>query len=167
MYEGESETRKTCIRILRSDDIEQAYMLETEGYPADEAASYEQLVYRQREAPQLFLGYFEGSKLIGYVCCTKYPGPHLTEQSMKVHDPSADSVCIHSVCVAGDKRRQGVALKTLTCLVQHVRKTQNGIHRILLICKAYLIPLYTRAGFTLVGESNVIHGKFCCHNITY
>ena len=62
---------------------------------------------------------------------------------------------------------QGVALKTLTCLVQHVRKTQNGIHRILLICKAYLIPLYTRAGFTLVGESNVIHGKFCCHNITY
>jgi len=31
MYEGESETRKTCIRILRSDDIEQAYMLETEG----------------------------------------------------------------------------------------------------------------------------------------
>ena len=35
------------------------------GYPANEAASYDQLVYRQREAPQLFLGYLEGSKLIG------------------------------------------------------------------------------------------------------
>ena len=31
MYEGQSETRKTCIRMLRSDDVEQAYMLETEG----------------------------------------------------------------------------------------------------------------------------------------
>ena len=62
---------------------------------------------------------------------------------------------------------QGVALKTLTCLVQHVRKTQNGIQRILLICKAYLIPLYTRAGFTLVGEGNVIHGTFCCHIISH
>ena len=33
MYEAEHETGKTCIRILRPDDIEQAYMLETEGIP--------------------------------------------------------------------------------------------------------------------------------------
>ena len=62
---------------------------------------------------------------------------------------------------------QGVALKMLTCLEQHVRKTQDGVQRILLICKAYLIPLYTRAGFTLVGESNIILGKFCCHIISH
>ena len=35
------------------------------GYPADEAASYEQLVYRQQAATQLFLGYFEDNQLCG------------------------------------------------------------------------------------------------------
>ena len=35
------------------------------GFSADEALSYELLVYQQTEAPQLFLGCLEGSKLIG------------------------------------------------------------------------------------------------------
>jgi hypothetical protein len=39
------------------------------GYPGDEAASLEALTYRQRYATDLFLGYFESSKLYGVGTC--------------------------------------------------------------------------------------------------
>ncbi len=35
------------------------------GYPADEAASYSSIIFRQKRASELFLGYFEGYNLIG------------------------------------------------------------------------------------------------------
>ena len=35
------------------------------GFSAEEAASYPQLIYRYREAGDLFLGYFEGTQLVG------------------------------------------------------------------------------------------------------
>lgn len=37
------------------------------GYPEDEAASLEAFIYRQKNAGDLFVGYFEDSKLYG-VC---------------------------------------------------------------------------------------------------
>ena len=54
---------------------------------------------------------------------------------------------------------QGIALRMLKHYIEHVRKTETDVNKILLICKAHLIPLYTKAGLTLVGPSDVIHGS--------
>lgn len=47
------------------ESVYQFFIETIPGYPEDEAATYERLIYRQREAGDLFLGYFEGTKLIG------------------------------------------------------------------------------------------------------
>ena len=35
------------------------------GYPEDEAASYNTFIFRQKNASELFLGYFDGHQLLG------------------------------------------------------------------------------------------------------
>lgn len=56
---------------------------------------------------------------------------------------------------------QGIALKLLREYTDHVKKTQTGALNLILVCKAGLIPLYTKAGYTLLGKSNFAHGKLC------
>ncbi|CAH1774273.1 unnamed protein product [Owenia fusiformis] len=144
---------------ISKKDVEKAYQLEKIGYPKEEAASRQMLVYRQDEAPELFLGCFIRSTLIGFICATRYHGTSLTGESMNMHIPNGGSVCIHSLCVAPDMRRKGVGTVLLTAFLEAVKDTQIGVDRIVLICHSNLIPLYTRVGFTLVGKSPVTHGK--------
>ncbi|KAH9923499.1 uncharacterized protein B0H18DRAFT_1014818 [Fomitopsis serialis] len=103
--------------LVQSDEIEDAYKIEVEGYPPDEAATLDAFKYRQAHAPDLFLGAYapsgvEGTtrKLIGYVCATLSPASSLSHASMSTHVPGAPSVCIHSVCISPAHRRQGRAL---------------------------------------------------------
>ena len=42
----------------------------------------------------------------------------------------------------------------------YVKDHEIGAHRILLICKSKLIPLYTKAGFIFKCKSDVVHGMF-------
>ena len=46
----------------------------------------------------------------------------------------------------------------LSSFIGKVKSEQVGVTRILLLCKSNLIPLYTKAGFQLVGKSAVVHG---------
>ena len=54
---------------------------------------------------------------------------------------------------------KGIASKLFKAYVQHVTETQIAVKRILSICHSELIPLYTRAGFTYVDKSQVVHGE--------
>ncbi|KAI8362262.1 hypothetical protein B0O80DRAFT_493269 [Mortierella sp. GBAus27b] len=49
-------------RPLPATDVEKAYTIEIAEYPESEAASLENLVYRQANAPQLFLGCYARSQ---------------------------------------------------------------------------------------------------------
>jgi len=77
---------------------------------------------------------------------------------MEVHESAGTTICIHSVCVDGDWRRQGVALGLLRHCVASVAQTHPTPRRICLISHQYLLPLYTKAGFEVIGPSSVIHG---------
>lgn len=54
---------------------------------------------------------------------------------------------------------QGLASNLLAAYVEHVRRTQTGVEKIMLLTKEALIPFYQRAGFVFVGESGVNHGE--------
>ncbi|KAI5826663.1 acyl-CoA N-acyltransferase [Schizophyllum commune Tattone D] len=169
-----------------ASDLETAIAIEKASYPEDEAASLEAFRYRQSQAPDLFLGAYlpahsDGASssshndnntssltLIGYICATTSPASTLTHNSMSTHIPGAPSVCIHSVCVAPEYRRRGIALRLLkeyvgrlegqinNSTLKHV--TNTPYTRILLIAHDDLVPLYEKAGFTFVGPSTVQHG---------
>ncbi|KAF8312112.1 acyl-CoA N-acyltransferase [Clavulina sp. PMI_390] len=123
--------------------------------------------YRQLNAPGLFLGAFQSldspRTLVGYVCSTIASGDALTHSSMSTHVPTGASVCIHSVAVHPDFQRRGIALALLKEYINRLKKRDypglEHIERILLITHEELVPLYSKAGFQMVGESAVQHGS--------
>lgn len=131
--------------------------------------------YRQQHAGDYFLGAYEqpqGSSsrvLIGYACATLTRAPTLTHDAMATHEPDGTHVAIHSVCVAPTHRHRGVASALLREYLARLVATPaapaaaegNRFPRIeaaLLIAHPELVPLYERAGFTVVGPSAVVHG---------
>ncbi|KAF9915535.1 hypothetical protein BX616_005963 [Lobosporangium transversale] len=135
-------------KLLPAEDVPKAYKIEITEYPEDEAASLENLVYRQEAAPQLFLGCYttatgmkagtgtgtgtgaeqvlQGDILVGYIVSTLSSDLHLTHASMSTHDPKGTSVCIHSVCVARAYQRRGIASAMMKEYLDHLRRLNNN-----------------------------------------
>ncbi|PSC67839.1 Oxoglutarate iron-dependent dioxygenase [Micractinium conductrix] len=78
---------------------------------------------------------------------------------MGVHEAEGELLAIHSVCVDGAHRRRGLATRLLRAYLNFVQATTPSLREARLICKQPLIPLYAGAGFSLLGPSEVVHGK--------
>lgn len=170
---------KIVYDLVQASDIDRAFEIEKEGFPEDEAASLESLQYRQRHAGDYFLGAYEVDSsdssstrrlLIGYACATLTRQPTLTHEAMSTHEPEGTHVAIHSVCVAPSHRQRGIASALLREYLARLDEAGQGqqqkqpqsaraqIESALLIAHPELVPLYERAGFTVVGPSAVVHG---------
>ncbi|KAG0364634.1 hypothetical protein BC939DRAFT_457682 [Gamsiella multidivaricata] len=144
-------------RLLPASDVLKAYNIEIAEYPESEAASLENLVYRQTAAPQLFLGCYtpcsrttkaeaareteeqrqgqgQGQEhdygsdvLVGYIVSTLSSDKALTHASMSSHDPKGSSVCIHSVCVAGAYQRKGIARTMMKEYLKHLKNINASV----------------------------------------
>ncbi|CAN0176643.1 unnamed protein product [Ectocarpus fasciculatus] len=100
-----------------------------------------------------------GGELVGFVCGTCSQGEELSHESMHLHDPNGQTLCIHSVVVAEKFRRRGYATAMLKTYVENVALTQPRVRRVCLIAKAGLLGMYASCGFALKGLSPVVHGK--------
>ena len=96
--------------------------------------------------------------LIAFTCATLTPSPTLSHESMGTHVADAPYAAIHSVCVSAEYRRKGVALALLTEYLVRLR-LQPALKGARLITHDELVLLYTQAGFTMVGKSEVVHGE--------
>lgn len=97
--------------------------------------------------------------LVGYICGTLTTADTLTHESMSTHDGEGHTLRIHSVCVAAEYQRKGIASRMLKAYLQFVQQSCPQVFSIQLICKKNLVSLYESAGFTLKGPSSVVHGK--------
>jgi len=147
--------------LVRTNDIGAAHVIETQVFPADEAASLEAFLYRQANAPNLFLGAYqptpESRTLVAYIASTLSSAPTLSHDSMFTHVPGGSSVCIHALATVPHLQRRGIALALLKEYVSRLEQDRS-IERVLLICHEDLLSLYEKAGFELVGKSSVVHG---------
>ena len=162
---------KLSYRLVNIDDIPRCYEIESSSYPEDEAASLENLEYRQQNAGEYFIcatkphSETNSEHIIGYICSTRCN--EFTEESMSVHDASGQILAIHSVVVDASYRRQGVAsammneyLKQMLSLSNLVADTgTNGFSRILLLAKSNLLSFYVDCGFMVLRPSPIVHGK--------
>ncbi|KAM5537051.1 hypothetical protein V8D89_009197 [Ganoderma adspersum] len=152
--------------LVRPNELEDAYSIESQGYPEDEAGSLETFQYRQSQAPELFLGAYipsdSGRKLVGYVCSTLSSHTTLTHGSMSKHVPGSPSVCVHSVCISQEYRHQKLGLGLVKEYVSRLSSNNDSrpapYARILLIAHEELRGFYEKAGFEWVGLSAVVHG---------
>ncbi|PWN49518.1 Mss4-like protein [Violaceomyces palustris] len=173
--------------LVRPEEVRQAHVLEVQSFPREDAASYEKLIYRQKAAPHLFFGAFvplpppkvagplsvsgpSRRKLIAYCCATAAPA--LTLRSMSYHDESEDAhmVCIHSVCVAAEHQRKGLAVKLLENFISRLKRAEQGrgkegekgkrgYETLALLAHEELVPLYTKVGFRVQGHSHIQYGS--------
>ena len=98
-------------------------------------------------------------RILGFVVGTLSVASELHHQSMFEHAPEGRYLCIHSVVVAAEWRRRGLASAMLREYLRQVRAEQgSSLDAVVLICKRHLIPLYEGCGFKLVGPSAVVHG---------
>lgn len=95
--------------------------------------------------------------LAGFMCASRFDSTPLTKATMSTHSPTGPYAAIHSVCVAPDHRGQGLATSMLKEYLAWLRRVP-GIIAAHLITHQHLQSMYERAGFTLVGESSVVHG---------
>ncbi|KAF6255831.1 acyl-CoA N-acyltransferase [Scenedesmus sp. NREL 46B-D3] len=159
------------------DDLEVIHDIEASSYPEDEAASYENLKYRIEQASGQFLVAIKAAgdgsdsnnadQLVGYVCGTCSNASSLTHESMSTHEPDGRLLCIHSVAVQQQHRRRGIASRMLQLYLCYVRGTTAGLQEVRLICKEQMIPLYSKAGFVLLGPSEVEHGQEQWHEMAW
>ena len=147
-------------RPCEAADVARCAELEAAGYPPDEAASPERLAFRKHNAGDFFLVAERSSTgaVVGFCCGTLTRAATLTAEAMATHEPDGTLLCIHSVCVAQEARRRGVALSLLRAYLQLLPAVAPAVRSVRLIAKPYLTPLYERAGFRLLGPSDVVHG---------
>mmetsp|Transcript_28911 Transcript_28911/g.37991 ORF Transcript_28911/g.37991 Transcript_28911/m.37991 type:complete len:478 (+) Transcript_28911:205-1638(+) len=153
--------QKLYVRNVAASEVAQAYSIEAASYPEDEAATFEKLKFRQESAGDYFVGLYtsEGDNLLGFVCGTCCHGDSLEEGTMSVHIADGPSLCIHSVVISEEFRRKGHATLLLKAYVEFISHKLQNIKTILLISKAHLLRFYVRCGFSLVGLSDIVHGK--------
>ncbi|CDU23730.1 uncharacterized protein SPSC_02359 [Sporisorium scitamineum] len=179
--------RNLIFDYVRPEEVRAAHALEVEGYPPEDAASYEKLLSRQTAAPHLFLGAFvpmpppkvagplsvsgqPRRRIVGFITATAAPA--LTLRSMSTHDTSEDAriVCIHSVCVAPEMQRKGLATRMLENYISRVRKAEEGkgpegekgkrgYETLALLAHEELTGLYKKVGFRIQCVSHIQYGS--------
>ena len=101
----------------------------------------------------------QADTLVGYICGTLTTADTLTHESMSQHHPQGQTLCIHSVSVAAEFQRRGIAKRMLKAYLQYIQQICPNVQSVQLICKESLISLYTSTGFSLLGPSPIIHGQ--------
>ncbi|EPQ31842.1 uncharacterized protein PFL1_00041 [Pseudozyma flocculosa PF-1] len=179
--------RNLVFDYVRPEEVRAAHQLEVQGYPPEDAASYEKLIGRQRAAPHLFLGAYlplpppkvagpltvggpSRRKMVAFVCGTAATA--LTLRSMSTHDSSADAhmVCIHSVCVSPDYQRKGLATRMLENYISRLKRAEDGkgpegakgkrgYETLALLAHEELTELYIKVGFKVQCVSHIQYGS--------
>lgn len=151
------------------DDLDVVSMYEEQSYHPDEAASREQLQrriqYAAQSGPELFTvaRNNENNEVVGFLCTTLTTADLVTDESMSVHEHDGKTVCLHSVCVSPDYRKQGIATRLMKTWIEQLKEINakqetKKYNRIALMSRPRLVSLYESVGFKKVGVSEVVHG---------
>jgi predicted GNAT family N-acyltransferase len=138
-------------------DADAINQLESQSYPADEAATYDKIVYRIKNANEYFYVLKKHNELVGFINGTCIMENTIHHESMSHHHPEGKYLVIHSVTVRKEARRQKIASKMLRAYVHKIADLRK-VKGILLMSKSYLLPFYLQVGFNFVKVSPVVHG---------
>ncbi|MCI8609278.1 MAG: GNAT family N-acetyltransferase [Firmicutes bacterium] len=143
------------IKKCALQDLERLVELESQLFPAGEAATRESFSYRIEHHGYWFRTARVEGKLVGYICgrpvfIEKEGG--ITDEMYLAQDyPKGDAFALLDIAVDNAYQRQGIGeflMKTIIFLCQ-----EDGIRRIVLACKEDKKPYYEKFGFHLMGPS--------------
>jgi ribosomal protein S18 acetylase RimI-like enzyme len=160
------------MKAAKEEQVDALYEIETEAFPADEAADLDGIRMRVAKANEFYQVITDenGKNIVGFVNGTLCHGRELHHDSMSEHISSGKTLVIHSVTIAKEYRRKGWATKMLNLYVERLRNgtiANKKVEYILLIAKAYLLEFYVNCGFHVRRLSPVIHGKDRWYELAY
>ena len=140
------------------EEAETLFEIESEAFPADEAADLDGIRFRIQNANEYFLLYKLEGQLVGYVNGTLCLESEVTHESMSEHKAEGKTLILHSVTIANSFRRKGHGRTMLRKYIEEMKRRMY-VTKILLLAKKHLCPFYESCGFTTLRISPVEHGK--------
>ena len=135
-------------------------IIEDTCFPEAEAATLESLSERLQLFPESFLVAEVEGVLVGFVNGAVIDEPIIRDahyHDAALHNPDGAYQSVFGLDVSPAFRRQGIAEKLLTALIDAAR--QAGRKGLTLCCKEEKIPYYEKFGLVNSGKSSSTHGN--------
>lgn len=142
------------IRKATMNDLDAISEVESECFPAAEAATKEEFRKRLESYADHFLLMFDGEKLAAFIDGFVTDEPDLTDQMYEnaaMHSESGKWQMIFGVNTLPEYRRRGLAGALINEMIAEARR--QGRDGLVLTCKDRLVHYYAKFGFLNEGVS--------------
>ena len=142
------------IRKATMNDLDAISEVESECFPAAEAATKEEFRERLESYADHFLLMFDGEKLAAFIDGFVTDEPDLTDQMYEnaaLHSDSGKWQMIFGVNTLPEYRRRGLAGALINEMIAEARR--QGRDGLVLTCKDRLVHYYAKFGFLNEGVS--------------
>lgn len=142
------------IRKATMNDLDAISEVESECFPAAEAATKEEFRERLESYADHFLLMFDGEKLAAFIDGFVTDEPDLTDQMYEnaaMHNESGKWQMIFGVNTLPEFRRRGLAGTLINEMIAEARR--QGRDGLVLTCKDRLVHYYAKFGFLNEGVS--------------
>ena len=147
------------IRHAAPTDLDECFLVETSGFPLEEAATRETIKLRLETFPQGFLVAEIDGRVVGILNSAATNKDDISDEALKQligHDPDGKNMVVFALAVLPEFQKQGIARQLMARFVEEARERRK--ENILLLCKQNLIAYYERLGFDHAGLSRSTHG---------
>lgn len=142
------------IRKATMNDLDAISEVESECFPAAEAATKEEFRERLESYADHFLLMFDGEKLVAFIDGFVTDEPDLTDEMYEnaaMHNESGKWQMIFGVNTLPEYRRRGLAGALINEMIAEARR--QGRDGLVLTCKDRLVHYYAKFGFLNEGVS--------------
>ena len=142
------------IRKATMSDLDAISQVESECFPAAEAATKEEFIERLESYADHFLLMFDGEKLAAFIDGFVTDEPDLTDEMYEnaaMHNESGKWQMIFGVNTLPEYRRRGLAGALINEMIAEARR--QGRDGLVLTCKDRLVHYYAKFGFLNEGVS--------------
>ena len=147
------------IRHVLPTDLDDCLLVETSGFPPEEAATRETIKLRLETFHQGFLVAEVNGRVVGILNGAATNKDDISDEELKQligHDPDGKNMVVFALAVLPEFQKRGISHQLMARFVEEAqaRKKEN----LLLLCKQNLIAYYERLAFDHTGLSRSTHG---------
>lgn len=136
------------IRHVFPTDLDDCFLVETSGFPPEEAATKETIKLRLEMFPQGFLVAELNRRIVGILNSAATDKDDISDEALKQligHDPDGKNMVVFALAVLPEFQKKGIASQLMARFVEEAGEYKK--ENILLLCKGHLIAYYERLGF--------------------
>jgi len=147
------------IRNVLPKDLDECFLVETAGFPPEEAASRETVQLRIETFPEGFFVAEMDGRIVGMLNSAATDKDDISDEELKQligHDPNGKNMVVFALAVLPEFQKRGIARQLMSRFVAEARERRK--ENVFLMCKQHLIAYYERMGFAHAGLSRSTHG---------